>query len=334
MHVIVRLAAGALLVAACNSQQPQGSGGPGPGLDPPAEPGSAAVAAPPPVAPEPARPQSTLEQVQRWAPKVHTVAPAGVSVPGIDIFMVSPPAGVVSADGVRSYAIVGVSGGPGGKLLEREELVRAAGAAVQDAPTLARLAMLVYRKEGDLLATAATDAQRKAGVAAPAIVDGAVEFWVWTTGASRVLMRGSLELATGVLDYGPPVPGQEEAVAKALAALAGTSAAAHGPALKALGGACASHRKARRALLDALAHHARAETRAAAAAGAGACGAAAFEPLLQAMESDASVPVRAKAATALGALGDGRARPALERAAKSDSPALQQAAKQALGKLK
>jgi HEAT repeats len=331
MHVIVRLAAGALLAAACNSQQPQGSGGAAP--PPPEDSGSAAMTSPT-APPGPPLPQSTLEQVQRWAPKVHTVAPAGVTVPGIDIFMVSPPAGMVPADGVRSYAIVGVSGGPGGKLLEREELLRAAGAATQDASTLARLAMLVYRKEGELLATAATDEQRKVGIEAPAIVEGAVEFWVWTTGVGRTLVRGRLELATGVLDYGPPVPGQDEAVAKAIAALAGTAAAMHAPALKTLGGACASLGKARRALLGALASHPRDDTRGAAAAAAGACGSAAFDPLLQAMEHDKSAAVRSKAASALGVLGDGRARPALERAAKSGSPELQQAAKQALGKLK
>jgi hypothetical protein len=288
----------------------------------------------PPDATPAAPPQTTLEQVQRWAPKVHTVAPAGIAVPGIDIFMVSPPDGPVPPDGMRPYVIVGVAGGPGSKLLERDELMRAAVAATQDATTLARLAMLVHRKQGELLTAATTDEQRKAKVTAPTVIGNAVEFWVWTTGVGRMLERGRIDLATGALDYGRPAPGQDEAIANAIAGLAGTSVSMHAMALKTLGGACASSAKAKQALLDTLARHTRDDTRAAAADAAVACGAAAVDPLIHAMEQDKSNTVRWKAATALGAIGDAKARPALEKAAKSDSPELQYAAKQALGKLK
>jgi hypothetical protein len=288
----------------------------------------------PPDAPPAAPPRSTLEQVQRWAPAGHTVAPAGITVPGLDLFMVSPPDGPVPADGMRPYSIVGIAGGVGGKLLERDELMRAAAQATKDAPTLACLAMLVHRRQGELLTAATTDDQRKAQVAAPAIVGNTVELWVWTTGVGRMLMRGRLDLSTGALDYAQPAVGQDDAVANAIAGLAGTSASMHAMALKTLGGACASDPKAKQALLDTLAHHTRDDTRAAAAAAATACGPAAVDPLIHAMEHDQSNTVRWKAATALGVIGDAKARPALEKAAKSDSPELQYAAKQALGKLK
>jgi hypothetical protein len=330
MHAIARLAAGVLLVAACNSQKPQTSGGSAQGRP---NTGSSTMSesdATPPTTP----PRSTLEQVQRWAPAGHTVGAVELAVPGVDVFMVSPPSGPVPADGVRPYAIVAVAGGAGGKLLERDEVVRAAIGATKDAAILARLAMLVSRKQGELLLGATTDEQRKAKVTAPAIAGNAVEFWVWTTGVGRMLERGRLDLSTAAIAYGPPPVGQDDAVANAIAALAGTSISMHAMALKTLGGACASDPKARQALLDTLAGHTRDDTRAAAADASPACGAAAVDALIKAMEQDKSNTVRWKAATALGAIGDAKARPALEKAAKSDSPELQYAAKQALGKLK
>ncbi len=332
MHAIVRLAAGMLLIAACNSQKPQTSGGSVQGR--PNDTGSSTMTdsdTTQPITP----PRSTLEQVKRWAPAGHNVGAVEITIPGVDVFMVTPPDGPAPpADGVRPYAIVAVAGGPGGKIHERDEVMRAAIAATRDAAALARLALLVSRKQGELLLGATTDEQRKAKVTAPAIAGNAVEFWVWTTGVGRMLERGRLDLATGAVAYGPPPVGQDDAVANAIAALAGTSVSMHAMALKTLGGACASDPKARQALLDTLAGHTRDDTRAAAADAAPACGAAGVDALIKAMEQDRSNTVRWKAATALGAIGDAKARPALEKAAKSDSPELQYAAKQALGKLK
>lgn len=333
MHAIAPLVAGALLAAACNSKTPQASGGSA--LGRPNETGSSTMTTPPDAPPPTptAPPRTALEQVQRWAPAGHTVGPEALAVPGLELFRVSPPVAGIPADGARPYSIVAVAGGVGGKLLEREEVLRAAIAATRDAPTLARLAILVHQKQGELLLGAATDEQRKAKVTAPAIVGDAVELWIWTTGVGRMLERYRLE-ASGRLVFVPQVASADDVVAGAIASLAGTSVSMHAMALKQLAGACAADPKARQALLDALAGHAREDTRAAAADAAPACGAAAVAPLIKAMTQDGSNTVRWKAATALGAIGDAKARPALEQALKSDSPELQYAAKQALGKLK
>ncbi|HWU86449.1 MAG TPA: hypothetical protein VN253_04215, partial [Kofleriaceae bacterium] len=249
MHAIVALLAGMLLAAACNSQKTQGGAGSAP--DRITTTGSSTMTSPPPATP----PKTTLEQVQRWAPAGHTVGAAGIDVPGLDVFMVSPPDAPVPADGMRPYSIVAVQGGAGGKLLEREDVIRAAGAATQDPVKLARLAMLVFQRPGELLMGATTDAQRKAQVTAPRAIPGGIEFWVWTAGVGRTLMRGRLDPARATLEYVQPPPSTDDAVANAVAALAGTSVSMHAMALKTLAGACAADPKARQALLDALAHH-------------------------------------------------------------------------------
>jgi hypothetical protein len=290
---------------------------------------------PDPSPPSPsAPPRSTLEQVQRWAPAGHTVGGAGVEVPGLDVFMVSPPDAPIPDDGARPYAIVAVSGGAGGKLLEREEVLRAAFAATKDAAKLAELAVLVHHVEGEVLDGPQDDPQRKAGVTAPALTSGgALELWVWTTGVGRMLEHYRVD-ASGRLERIPQVVSADDAVASAVASLAGTSISSQNNAIKKLAGLCAANPKARQVLLDALAGHKRDDTRAAAADASPACGAAAIAPLIKAMEQDRSGTVRWKAAAALGAIGDAKARPALEKAAKSDSPELAAAAKLALGKLK
>src|SRR6185436_8687700 len=143
-----------------------------------------------------------FDQVRRWAPAAHAVQPAAITVPGLALFKVTPPP-TVPAD-VPPYVIVGVAGSGGGKILDDPgELMRAAAAATQDAPLLARLALLVYRKDGELLTAATTDAQRKAKVAAPAITGQALDFWVSSTGADRALVRGRLDLSAGTLDFPP-----------------------------------------------------------------------------------------------------------------------------------
>lgn len=333
MHVIAAFLAGVLLAAACNSK-PQGSGAPVPSR--PDDTGSSKMTPPPDPTPT-TPPKSTLEQVQRWAPAGHTVGAAGIDVPGLDIFMVSPPDAPVPADGMRPYAIVAVEGGVGGKLLERQEVIRAAGVATQDPVKLAQLAILVFRKQGALLMGATTDEQRKAKVTAPQAIPGGggIELWIWTTGAGRMLEHYRLDLARATLEYvAPAPPSADDAVASAVASLAGTSTSMHAAALKTLAGLCATDPKAKQALLDALAKHSRDDTRAAAAQAASACGGAAIDPLIRAMEQDKANLVRWKAAAALGVIGDAKARPALEKAAKSDSPEVSYAAKTALGKLK
>ena len=335
MHAFARFAAGVLLAAACNTQKSQPGGQ---AASDPSAAGSSVASAPaePAAGGSSAPAEPPLARVRRWAPAVHTVAPADIIIPGLDLFMVSPPIAAIPPDGVRPYVIVGVTGGPGGKLVEDSaELIRAAIAATQDAPTLARLAMLVHHRAGELLLEATTGEQRKAKVTAPAATESAVDFWIWTTGVGRMLLRLRLDLATGALDaVQPGASPAAAAMAAAIAALAGTSASMHAAALKTLGGACAADPKARQALLGALAGHARDDARAAAAAAAPACGAAAVDPLIRAMEQDKAPTVRWKAAAALGVLGNVRARPALEKAARSDSPELQHAAKQALARLK
>lgn len=332
MHAIAAFLAGVLLAAACNSK-PQGSGTPAPSR--PDDTGSSKMTPPPPDPPPTTPPKSALEQVQRWAPAGHTVGAAGVDVPGLDIFMVSPPDAPVPANGMRPYSIVAVAGGVGGKLIEREEVIRAAGAATQDPVKLARLAMLVLRKQGELLMGATTDDQRKAKVTAPQAIPGGIEFWIWTSGVGRMLEHYRLDLARAALEYvSPAPPSANDAVANAVTSLAGTSTSMHASALKTLAGLCATDPKAKQALLDALARHSRDDTRAAAADASAACGAAAVEPLIHAMEQDKANIVRWKAAAALGVIGDAKARPALEKAAKSDSPEVSYAAKKALGKLK
>jgi len=194
--------------------------------------------------------------------------------------------------------------------------------------------MIIHHRPGELLESAVTDEQRRAKVTAPAATGGGIDFWIWTTGVHRMLVHLRLDLATGALAAVTPGGAPADAVAKAIAALAGTSVSLHASALKTLGAACASDPKAQKALLGALAGNARDDVRAGAADAAAGCGAAAVDPLLRAMEQDKTPTVRWKAATALGAIGDARARPALEKAARGDNPELQHAAKQALGKLK
>lgn len=324
------ISASVLAFTACSPHPAQGNGGP-PG---PAETGSQTMTkptSPPPASP----PKTTLEQVQRWAPAGARVSPTELKVTGVELFAVRDDR-PVPADAYSGGTLVGVVGGLGGKIVERDELVRAVIAAKPDARTLARVALWVARREGEILEAPRTDEQRKAKVGPPAIAGGALVFWVWTAGVGRMLQHARLDLATGALELGaaPAGPGAaDDAIAQAIAMLASPGATMHGAALKTLAGAC-TNPKARQALLDALAHHGRDETRRLAALESRACGAAAVDPLIHALEHDRSADVQAQAVATLGDIGDPRARPALEKAARSEDYGLAIVAKDALKKLK
>ena len=255
---------------------------------------------------------------------------AGVDVPGVELFMVVDPSAPIPPDGVQQYSIVAVTGGVNGQLLEREDAMRAVIKVTQDATTLAKVAMLVYRREGELLQAPKDDHQRKAGVVAPAPVSGAVEFWIHTAGVSRMLLRGRLDLAKATLEVGAPPVSKSDAIANAITALGGTSRSMHRSALKTLADSC-SDPAASKALLDALAGHSSEDVRGAAADAAPACGTSAVDALIHSLEHDTSRIVRSKVITALGTIGDRKARPALEKLLTSD---LGTVVKAALDKLK
>jgi hypothetical protein len=336
-RLIDLISASALAIAACSTHPAQGNGGPsGPtGPSDPSDDGSQTMSKPTSPQPPSAPPKTTLEQVQRWAPPGSRVSPTELKVTGVELFAVRDDH-PVPADAYSGGTLVGVVGGLGGKIVERDELVRAVIAARPDARTLAQVALSVARREGEILDAPKNDEQRKAKVAAPTITGGELVFWVWTSGVGRMLQLARLDLSTGSLDLGAPPPAagaSDDAVAQAITTLASPSVTQHGAALKTLAGACSTP-KAKQALLDALAKHPRDETRRLAALESRACGASAVDPLLHALEHDKSADVQAQAVTTLGDLGDVRARPALEKAAKSDDYGLAMIAKDALKKLK
>jgi len=340
LRLIATVTASVFAISACapNDSKPAGAGaGSGSGtaaVAPAAAPGSGAAgsASAPAAAPAPAK--TALELVQRGAAKDAHVAPADLAVPGLELFVVTdarPPADGEYAGG----ALVGVTGGGGGTLLEHRELVQAAIAAKPDPKVLARLAMRVAQRDGDgdLLEAAKTPKQRKAKVTAPAIKGGKLVFWVWTSQAPQLLERGTLDLSTAAFELEPVTASHSAAVLTALAVLNGDAVSRYASAIDTLVAACAEP-KPRQVLLTLLSSHPRDRTRAAIANAIRGCGPAAVDPLINLMELDKAPMVRAEAAGALGRIGDPRARAALAKAARSDDANLAWAAKNALGKLK
>jgi hypothetical protein len=317
------LAATALAAAACSTPQAQNTGGP-PG---PADNGSQAMSRP--TAPSAS---TTLEQVQHWAPHGTRVGPAQLPVTGVDLFVLRDDK-PVPPDGYSSGTLVGVVGGVGGAIVEGRELVRAVIDAKADARTLARVALWVARREGEILDAPQNDEQRKARVAPPAVAGGAVVFWVWTTGVGRMLQLGKLDLATAALELGSPPVAQDDRIAAAIAALGGTNPGMQSTAIQTLGAACADA-SAKQALLGALASHPSEDVRRQVALALKGCGPSAVDALVHAIDHDAGKFVRTQAVRTLGEIGDPRARPALEKAAKSDDYGLAMLAKDALTKLK
>jgi hypothetical protein len=326
LRLIDVLWASVLLAASCTSHQADNTGGPAG----PAGQGSQTVAPPaPPPAPPP--PTSVLEQVQHGAPAGVRVAAAGITITGIELFVLTDSKPVPD-DGYTGGTLVGVVGGLGGKTLEGRELVRAVIAAKPNPKTLARVALLVAQNDAELLGAPDNPEQRKAKVRPPVIAHNTLMFWVSTTEVPRLLEKAKLDLATGALELSALPISHDKAIANAIASLTGVSVSMHTRAIKTLADACAEP-KPRAALLGALASHPRTQSRAAVADAAHKCGTAAVGPLIDAMEHDKSALVRTQAAGALGRVGDPRARPALAKAAKSEDANLAWAANNALKKL-
>lgn len=295
-----------------------------------AGPAPAAADAGSPPAPA-SKPASVLEQVQQGAPAGTKVSAVELKVNGIELFVVSDRA---SGPGDASAAdrLVGVVGGLGGKVLEGNELVRAAIAGKPDAATLARVALRVAQHEGEVLDRPINAEQRKAKVRPPRIAGKALVFWVWTMGVPRMLELGKLDRTTGALDIAVPPALRGAAITTAMIALADANVEIDASAIQMLAAACAEP-KVKAALVSALGNHPRTETRAELADVAHKCGPDAIQPLIHTMEHDRAAQVRSRAATALGRIGDGRARPSLGKASKSEDANLAWAAKKALEKL-
>jgi hypothetical protein len=281
------------------------------------------------------KPASTLEQVTRAAPDAK-VAPAGVAVSGIDLFLVSDGKPAPEDEGLPPR-VVGVAGGPGGALLEGRDLVRAViersekgGGA--DRKVIAQVALWVAQDDGAILDKAKTPEQRKARVGPPAVTGRTLGFWVLTTDARPQIEHGELDLSNGLLELQPLPEPAKLAIDRAILTLSSPAASRHAAAIKTLAVACADSR-ARQALLGALAGHPRVKARAAAADEAHRCGPAAVDALVTAMERERSALVRRQAAAALGRIGDARARPALARASRGEDANLAWTAGNALKKL-
>jgi len=279
------------------------------------------------------KPKTTLEQVQQAYPG-YTATVAGISVPGVELFALHTADRALPNDAENLPRIVAIVGGVGSPILEGRDVTRAAAKATKDAALLAKVAMAVERRGGEILTAPKNDEQKKAQVVPPAIAGTTLTFWVWTSGVGRMLMLAKVDLTTGALELGGPPESADDKIARALEGLAGTSLSMHQHAIKALAAACASDPKARKGLLDAASGHKREETRAAAVEASPACGAAAVDALIRVMEHDASSTVRWKAAKALGEIGDRKAKPALEKAANSGDANVKSAATRALEKLK
>jgi hypothetical protein len=322
LRIIAVVWAGAL--AACSSHPTQGAGSAAGSASAPGSAGSASQAAPAP------KPASALEQVQRSASEA-TIAPAGLSVPGIELFLVSDARPAPEDDGLPPR-VVGVSGGAGGALLDGRDLVRAMIEARAERKAIAQVALWVAQDDGAILEAARTPEQRKAKVGPPAVTGHTLGFWVLTTDLTPQLERGQLDLGNGLLDLQPLALPPKLAIDRAMLTLGSVAVSRHVAAIRTLAAACSDGR-ARQALLGALASHPRVKARAAIADEAHRCGAAAVGALINAMEQDRSALVRRQAAAALGRIGDARARPALAKAVRGDDANLAWAAGNALKRI-
>jgi hypothetical protein len=272
-------------------------------------------------------PGSAAEKVQQAAPGMK-VSAADLKVDGIELFVVSDDK--PAPDGTRiADRLVGVAGG---KVVEGNELVRAALAAKANPKTLAQVALRVVQYDAEILEEPSNAEQRKAKVRPPRFAGKALVFWVSTMGRPRRLEQARLDRTTGGLEIAVPPAMRAAAITSALVALVDPNVSIDGSAIRMLAGACGEPR-VKNALVTTMANHPQVETRAAIADVLHKCGPDAIQPLINAMEQDRAL-VRSRAATALGRIGDGRARPALGKASKSDDANLAWAAKNALGKLK
>jgi hypothetical protein len=321
MHVFMT-AGMVLLLAACT-----GDGAASPANPPkpqPVSPSSGSAMTQPPAPQSP--PKTTKEQVERWAPTGASVVDlrargqAGLDVAaGVDVFMVTGQDQRPTADGGNGFSVVAIVGGVGNPILEDKAAILAAVAkTTKDAQKLARLGLLLGRRDDAPLTSASSDDQRKAGVKAPAIVKNVVEFWIFSGSPSRNLYHCTLDLTTASLTVGGATAAAPNVVDDASSALQAGNPAALQTALDALAVACQTNPAAKKLLFDTLANHAREDARAAAAYSAPKCGHAALAPLIASLEHDKSRVVRGKVAFALAELGDKGAIPALEKATTSD----------------
>ena len=321
MHVLMN-AGMVLSLAAC-----AGDGAAGPANPPktqPVSPNSGSAMTQPPAPQSP--PKTTREQVERWAPTgasvvdVRARGQAGLDLAaGVDVFMVTAKDQRPAADGGNRFSVVAIVGGVGNPILEdRAAILAAVAKTTKDPQKLARLGLLLDRRDENPLTSASSDEQRKVGVKAPAIVKNAVEFWILSGSPSRNLYHCTLDLTTASLTVGGASAAAHNAVDDASAALQAGNPAALQNALDALAVACQANPAAKKLLFDTLANHAHEDARAAAAYSAPKCGHAALAPLLASLEHDKSRSVRGKVAFALAELGDKAAIPALEKATTSD----------------
>lgn len=327
IRILLRLVSASLL-AACSSHPSQGAGGAAGSGSAPVTAGGSGSGSQAAAAPKPA---STLEQVQRGAPADARVAPAGVAVSGIDLFLVSDGKPAPEDEGLPPR-VVGVAGGAGGALLEGRDLVRAVIEAKADRKVIAQVALWVAQDDGAILDKAKTPEQRKAKVGPPVVTGGTLGFWVLTTDPKPQVEHGQLDLSNGLLELQPLLLAPKVAIDRAMITLGSEAVSRHTAAIRTLAAACADTR-ARQALLGALASHPRIKARAAVADEAHRCGPAAVDALVNAMERDRSALVRRQAAAALGRIGDPRARPALAKAVRGEDANLAWTAGNALKKI-
>ncbi|HEY6036719.1 MAG TPA: HEAT repeat domain-containing protein, partial [Kofleriaceae bacterium] len=239
-----------------------------------------------------------------------------------DVFMVTK-GGRPTADGRSAFSVVAIAGGVGQPILEDKAAILAAVMkTTKDPQKLARLGLLLDGRDDAPLTSATTDEQRKAGVKPPALVNNAIEFWIWSGTPSRNLYHSKLDLATGSLTVGAGgasgASAASSVVSDATSALSSGNPAAYQQAFDALALACSTNPAAKKLLFDTLANHAKEDARAAAAYSAPKCGHDALKPLIASLEHDKSRIVRGKAAFALAELGDKSAIPALEKAKTTD----------------
>ncbi|HEY0194453.1 MAG TPA: HEAT repeat domain-containing protein [Kofleriaceae bacterium] len=277
--------------------------------------------------------------VQQWgAANLHLAAdsvrvtPFGVTIGGVELFWVSDSRPAGDDNGEGEVRLVGVVGGVTGKIVEDRELMLAVIAAKPAAKDLAKVALGMAQRDGDVLDRADGPDQKAAKVGPPAASGNALAFWVLTSESPRSLEHGQLDLTTGKLELTPPAMPEAKIIDQAILSLDGPTVKRHAAAAGVLADHCQNAR-ALQALQNALSGHPRVRTRVAVTEQIHRCGPPAIDALLAALDQDKSSVVRQGAAVALGRLGDGRARAALAKASRSEDANLAYAAKSALGKL-
>jgi len=268
--------------------------------------------------------KTALDQVQAAAPPGASVVDIGLGIPGLTVFRIDNHA-PVPADGQRAYRYVALAG-VGSPMLEGDEMYAAIAKQVTDAKRLAEI-ILTFRDASPLAGPDGSEFQKKRGVTAPVIANGALDFWFMWGAPSRSLYHGHLDLATGKLDTAVPGPDEDEALASQIDR---AKQSADPTSIRAIAKHC-DKPAVRDALFEVLAKHRREDMRAEAAMAVEACGAAAVDPLIAALADKTSVS--ATAASTLGKIGDKRAKAALEKAAASSDSELAAEAKKALTKL-